>query len=196
MSDVTAAGRYARALFELTEKEGRLQEMDAGLLALAKVLETQPKILLLMANPTLTTQEKYDLALKTLTDGQAGLLERFLRVLIDKKRFALLPEIQKIFHDSFEKKQGVQEVEMISAVSFSSEFLKKITAVLAAKLSAASGSIEPKARREIRLIPKTDRGLLGGFVLRFAGQEIDCSFKNRLYEIQQTLFSSAEEGIT
>ena len=194
MSDVIAAGRYTRALFELAEKEGCLAEIDARLLALAKVLEAEPKILLLVANPTLTHDQKVELVLKTLTDGRTGLLERFLRVLIDKKRFALLSEIQNLFHESFEKKQGVQEVEMISAVSFSSEFLKKITAVLTTKLSAAPGSIEPKARREIRLIPRTDRGLLGGFVLRFAGQEIDCSFKNRLYEIQQTLFSSAEEG--
>lgn len=184
MSDVIAAGRYTRALFELAEKEDRLQEMDAVLHALARVLETQPKILRLMANPTLTAGEKYDLALKTLTNGQEGLLERFLRVLIDKKRFALLPEIQKIFHDRFEREKGVQEVEMISAVSFSSEFLKKLKGVLTKKLHA-----------EIRLIPKTDRGLLGGFVLRFAGNEIDCSFKNRLHEIQQKLFISAEEGI-
>jgi F-type H+-transporting ATPase subunit delta len=185
MSDAIAAGRYTRALFELAEKGGCLAEIDAGLLALTKVLETEPKILLLVANPTLTRDQKVELALRTLTDGRTGLLERFLRMLIDKKRFALLPEIQNLFHESFEKKQGVQEVEMISAVSFSSEFLKKITAVLATKLSA-----------KIRLIPGIDRGLLGGFVLRFAGKEINCSFKNRLYEIRQKLLSSAEEGTT
>jgi F0F1-type ATP synthase delta subunit len=47
---------------------------------------------------------------------------------------------------------------------------------------------------EIRLIPSTDPELLGGFVLRFAGKEIDCSYKNRLHEIQQKLLSIAEEG--
>ena len=185
MSDVIAAGRYTRALFELAEKDGCLREIDAGLLALGKTLEAQPKILQLVANPTLTGAQKIELALQTLTDGRAGLLERFLRVLIDKKRFALLPEIQKLFHESFEKKQGVQEVEMVSAVPLSAGFREKLQAVLAKKL-----------RSEIRLIPSTDRGLLGGFVLRFAGKEIDCSFKNRLHEIRQKLLSSAEEGTT
>ena len=97
MSDVIAADRYTRALFELADKEGRLKETDAGLHALAKVLKAEPKILLLVANPTLTQAQKIELALVTLTDGRAGLLERFLRMLIDKKRFALLPEVQKIF---------------------------------------------------------------------------------------------------
>ncbi len=176
MSDVIASGRYTRALFELAKESGCLQEIDAGLHALVKTLREQPKICLLIANPTLTQDQKVDLALKTLTDGRAGLLERFLRVLIDKKRFEILPEIQKLFHESFEKTKGVQEVEMISAVPLSSGFKEKLSALLKKKL-----------RSEIRLIPLTDRGLLGGFVLRFGGKEIDCSFKNRLHEIRQKL---------
>jgi F-type H+-transporting ATPase subunit delta len=181
MSDVIAADRYTRALFELAEKEGRLAEIDAGLHAFVKILKSQPKVLLLMENPTLTNQEKGALALKALAGEKSGLLERFLRVLIDKKRFALLPEIQKIFHGRFEKKQGLQEVEMFSAVPFSFEVLEKFKATLAKKL-----------RSEIRLIPRTDHGLLGGFILRFDGKEIDCSFRNRLHEIQQKLTADTE----
>ncbi len=194
MSDVIAAGRYTRALFELADQAGRLKETDAGLHALGKVLQAQPKILLLMANPTLTSDQKVELALKTLTDGRAGLLERFLRMLIEKKRFALLPEIEKIFHDRYEKKQGVLEVEMISAVPLSSGFLERLDVVLTKKLRASLLVTNPEARAEIRLLPSTDRELLGGFILRFAGKEIDCSFKNRLHEIRQKLLSNAEEG--
>jgi F-type H+-transporting ATPase subunit delta len=195
MNDVIAAGRYTRALFELAEKDGQLPEMAALLQAIAKVLKAEPKILRLIENPTLTTDQKYDLALKTLTDGRPGLLERFLRVLIDTKRFSLLPEIQKTFHALFEKKQGVQEVEIVSAVPLSSGFLEKLKAVLTKKLHTSPLTAGPEARTEIRLIPKTDLGILGGFILRFSGKEIDCSFKNRLDEIQQKLFSFVQEGI-
>lgn len=183
MSDVIASGRYTRALFELAEKEGRLAEIDAGLHALGKVLAAQPKILLLMANPTLTESEKCALALKLLGDNPLGLLERFFRVLVDNKRFALLPQVQKMFHEAFEKKKGVQEVEMVSAVPLSSAFLEKLKAVLTKKLYST-----------VRLIPRIDHGILGGFILRFAGKEIDCSFKNRLHEIQQKLFANEEIG--
>ena len=183
MSDVIAAGRYTRALFEMAEQEDCLPAIDAVLASLAGTLTEHPKVLQLMANPTLTTQEKYHLAIQALSGGGTGLLERFLRVLIDKKRFALLPEIQKVFHAAFEKKMGLQEVEMISAVTLTNGFMEKLKTVLAKKL-----------RSEIRLIPSVDHALLGGFILRFAGKEIDCSFKNRLHEIQQKLCSTAEEG--
>jgi F-type H+-transporting ATPase subunit delta len=192
MSDVIVAGRYTRALFELAEKEGSLVEIDSGLHALVKILEAEPKVLLLIANPTLTESEKCSLALKLLSGNPSELLERFLRVLIDKKRFDLLPGIQKNFHDIFEKKHGVQEVEMLSAVPLSTGFLEKLKTVLTKKLRASPLATGSEARTEIRLIPKTDRSLLGGFILRFNGKEIDCSFKNRLYEIQQKL--TADDG--
>lgn len=195
MSDVIAAGRYTRALFEIAEKNGVLREVDAALHALAQSLEAQPKIFLLIANPTLTSDEKNAVARAALSGEGTALLERFLRTLIDKKRFTLLPEIQKIFHDRYEKKQGVQEVEMISAAPLSPEFMGKLKAVLTQRLRTSPLARGPEARTEIRLIPRTDPALLGGFVLRFDGKEIDCSFKNRLYEIQQKLFCSAEEGI-
>jgi len=184
MSDVIAAERYTRALFELAQNEGDLAGTESRLLSLAKALETQPKILLLIENPTLTTDQKYALVLKVVSGGPTGLLERFLRVLIEKKRFALLPEIQKLFHARFEEVQSIREVEVASAVPFSAAFREKLQGVL-----------KKKFRSEIRLIPRTDRDLLGGFVLRFAGKEIDCSFRNRLHEIQQKLFSSFQEGI-
>ncbi len=187
MSDATAVGRYTRALFELSEKEGFLAETDARLHGLAKILEAQPKVLLLITNPTLTNEEKYALALAALAGEKSLLLERFLRVLIEKKRFALLPEIQKTFHALFERKQGVQEVVMLSAEPLSSGFLEILKAVLTRKLRASPLASGPEARTEIRLIPKTDRALLGGFILRFNGKEIDCSFRNRLHEIRQQL---------
>ena len=70
---------------------------------------------------------------------------------------------------------------MISAVALTGGFMEKVKAVLAKKLHA-----------EIRLLASVDRALLGGFILRFAGKEIDCSFKNRLHEIQQKLTASHE----
>lgn len=198
MSDAIASERYTRALFEQAQKENCLTEVEARLWDLIRILEAEPRILQLMANPTLTEREKCDLALKLLANNPSGLLERFLRVLIDKKRFALLPEVQKLFHAYFEESRGIQEVEVTSAVPFSASFQEKLKNILKKKLcsnlpSRAMGRTHPAM--EIRLIPVTDRGLLGGFVLRFSGKEIDCSFKNRLHEIHQKLFSSFQEGI-
>ena len=156
---------------------------------------SHPQFLRLLANPTLSDDEKYRLVRNLLPQNTPDLLDRFLKVLITKKRFPLLSDIQTLFHKSFERNQGVQEVEMLSAVPFSREFLEKLKAVLTKKLPASSPlAAGLEARTEIRLIPKTDKSLLGGFVLRFDEKEIDCSFKARIHEIRQQLFASPEEG--
>ncbi|HNX67913.1 MAG TPA: ATP synthase F1 subunit delta [Candidatus Omnitrophota bacterium] len=183
MRDTTAAGRYTRALFELAEEEQKLPEIEKALTQAEALTKTYPQIPLLVANPTLPDEEKLRLAESLIPAGAPELLNRFFRALIEKKRFGLLPEIREIFHKKFEKKQGLREVEVASAVPFSENFREKLT-----------GFLKKKFRSEIRLIPKTETDLLGGFVLRFDGKEIDCSFKNRIHEIQQKLFNPTEEG--
>jgi len=183
MSDLIVAKRYTRALFELAQKSGELAPIEGHLKSLQDLTASHPQFLRLISNPTLSDDEKYRLVRTLLPQDAPDLLDRFLKVLIVKKRFGLLPDVQTTFHRMFEKKQGLQEVEVASPVPFSSQFREKLTAVLKKKL-----------RAEIRLIPKTETNLLGGFVLRFDGREIDCSFKNRIYEIRQKLFGSFEEG--
>lgn len=184
MIDTIAASRYTRALFELAEKESRLAETDQALTHLKNLLETHPEILRLVANPTLSDEEKFELIRKILPKTIPELLTRFLKVLLEKKRFALLPAIQALFDDLFDKKRGIEEVEMISPVPLSAAFQEKLKAVLQKKL-----------RSQIQLISKIDARLIGGFVLHFDDKEIDCSFRNRIHEIQQRLFGSfAEEG--
>lgn len=182
MKDALVATRYSRALFELGEKEQKLAEIDQTLHWVATFLADHPQVFLLVSNPTLSEEEKSHLAQSILSDTAPELLRRFFKVLIEKKRFCLLPEIQKIFHKCFEQKQGIQEVEIASVIGFSPVFLEKLRDILRKKL-----------RSEIRLIPKTEPDLLGGFVLRFDGKEVDCSFKNRIEEIQQKFLHSLNE---
>lgn len=190
MSDRIVAKRYMRALFGLAVKSGNLAAIEGLLTSIKDLTVSHPKLPRLMASPTLSDDEKYRLIRSLLPPGAPDLLDRFLRVLIAKKRFALLPDIQLLFHKSFKRSQGIQEVEMISAAPFSAGFLEKLKAVLTKKFCAASGVCA-----EVRLLPRIDADLVGGFVLRFNEKEIDCSFKTRIDEIRQKLFGAPEEGI-
>ncbi len=194
MSDLIVAKRYTRALFELASKSGDLAAIEDILKSLKDLTVSHPKFLRLIANPTLTEDEKYRLVRNLLPQNAPDLLDRFVKVLLAKKRFALLPDIQTLFHANFEKSLGIQEVEMISAAPLSSVFLGKLKALLTRKLRASSFAEKPETRAEIRLIPKINQSILGGFILRFNEKEIDCSFETRIHEIRQQLFGSPEEG--
>jgi F-type H+-transporting ATPase subunit delta len=178
MSDVQAGARYARAIFNLAEKERALPKIEALLAFLVKTTEGSPEVTAVIRNPVLKESEKADFIGALIPADSPALFRDFLRVLIEKKRFSILGEIQSEFHRRFAKQQGLLEVEVLSAVPFSKTLQEKLKKTLSVKL-----------RSEIKLIPKTDASLIGGFLLRFNGREIDCSYKNRLHEIEQQLMA-------
>lgn len=183
MSKTLAGIRYARALFELAQKSDQLDEVDLCLTRFADGIKRSSTAMTFMLNPIIHESEKIRFIEELFPEGTARLLKDFSKVLVEKKRFLILQEVREIFHGLYERARGVLEVELLSAAPFSEKLRDKLTKVLSQKL-----------RSEIRLIPKTETALIGGFVLRFDGKEIDCSFKNRFHEIEQKLFSSIEEG--
>jgi len=180
MNETSAGNRYARALFELADKENCLPEIEALLTALAKLIKEYPEIPAIIQSPVIKETEKCSFIERAIPSGSPVLLKNFLAVLIEKKRFAILDEIHEEFHKLFEQKEGILEVEVISVVSFSKALLEKIKKIFSAKF-----------RWEIRFIQKIDASLIGGFLLRFRGREIDCSFKTRIHEIEQQLLTQS-----
>jgi F-type H+-transporting ATPase subunit delta len=178
MNTTHVSVRYARALFELARQSGELASTDQWLTHFSEETKRYPKMSSLMQNPIIATDEKNAFLEKLFPAGTPALLKNFLKVLVEKRRFLLFPEIRDTFHAMFERQQGILEVELLSATPFSEKLQEKLKQVLGLKL-----------RSEIRIVPRTEPSLLGGFLLRFAGKEIDCSFKNRFYEIEQQLLT-------
>lgn len=179
MNSSVAGIRYARALFDLAQKAEQLDDIDPWLTRLADGIQRSPKARAFMSNPVIPENEKIQFIEKLLAKEAPPLLRDFSKILVEKKRFSILAEVQKIFHVLYERMRGVLEVEMLSAVPFSPKIQEQLQKVLSQKF-----------RAKIHLIPKIEPALIGGFILRFDGKEIDCSLKNRFYEMKQKLFSS------
>lgn len=179
MSEALASSRYAKALFNLAAKEKALLKIDAVLSDLVRATEEHPEIKAILRSPVLKEIEKNGFIQKIIPVDCPALLKDFLRLLIEKKRFPILDGIFLEFHRMFEAEQGLLEIQVLSVVPFSKPVQEKLKKVL-----------EGKLRSEIRLIPRTDASLLGGFLLRFNGKEIDCSFRSRIREIGQMLLQS------
>lgn len=179
MKDLRASSRYADALFGLAQERGELQRVEDDLAAVSRVLEDHPKILRIVWNSTISTEDKEETLDKIFSRTVSPIVLNFLKLLISKNRFSEIASIQKSFHARFEAKKNIREVTVIVSRSLTDEAEKKLLALLNKKLDS-----------EIRLAVKTDPSLIGGLVLRFDGREIDASYKNRLREIRQTLLVS------
>ncbi len=177
-TDRIAGRRYGRALFQLAEETGSCEAVEQDLENLLKTLASHREISRLVSNPTLPLSLKKDFIRKIFSQPLSKLLLHFVQVVITKGHFNEIKLIREEYHRLFEKRQGVREVQVVTARALAEPLEQKLTQVLAKRLKA-----------RIRLIPRVQPDILGGMILRFDHEEIDASFRTRLVELRQKLMS-------
>lgn len=177
--DHVASRRYARALFGLAGEKGLLDRIEKDFKTAVVLIGKHPEISHLVLNTTISIVEKEDFLDKIFGADVTTLFIQFIKVLIKKKRFAEFLLIREDFHAFYEKKMGIQEVQVITAVPLSGTLEKKLTETLTKKF-----------RAEIRLLAEVKPDIIGGIILRFNSLEINASFRRHLTELEQKLTAS------
>jgi F-type H+-transporting ATPase subunit delta len=170
MSSDKVATRYAAALMDLTKNDsalqGQIDEQLSSFLDLFNDKEVKKVIASPIVNPELLT------AVFENVTGQLKspeVLKQFVRVLVDARRTALLPEIKEAFHKQLLTAQGSVEATVVTAVALDQSELDGIRAKLEGLLS-----------KKILLSTQIDKSILGGFVIKIDNSLIDMSLKTKL----------------
>lgn len=167
---------YAQALFDAASEAGKLSEIKAELQSLEAVLRQMPAFLEMLSSPALTPDEKKDALQKTLEGNLSPYLYNFMRILSDKGRTPLFFKIAEAFYSLCRQREGILLVSAVSAVPLT----EQQQARLSQKLAAVTG-------KKIQLQNQVDPGLLGGVVLRYEGNEVDGSVRERLNSLRRRL---------
>ena len=182
MKDYRAALRYARALFGLADEKSLLEQIEKELGEAADLVSRYPETSHLLANATVSREEKEDFIEKILPAGFSNLLIHFFKVLVRKKRFRDLALVREAFHHLYEEKKGIQKVRVESPIPFDAELEKRLTQAL-----------EKKLKRTVYLETTVNPKLLGGLVLDFEGTQLDGSYRTFLHELKQRLLTPYAE---
>ena len=170
-------GRYASALFELASENKAVAAVEQDLAALGQALVESADLAALIRNP----QVGRDAAAQAV-DAVAGLLKlspltrKFLGVLAQNRRLAVLPEIVRAFATIAAAARGEVKAEVTSAHPLSATQLK----ALAAKLKAREG-------KDVTLSATVDPAILGGLVVRIGSTQIDNSIRTRLNSLANAM---------
>jgi len=173
----TLARPYARAAFEYAREHdvvGSWSEQLAGVAAVA----ADERVAAALDNPSLT-DERQAAILNEVCGEQCGpQMQNFVRVLAANRRLPLLPEIRRQFELLKAARERSVDVEVISAFDLPQQTMEKLAGVLGKKLE-----------REVMVSAKTDRGLLGGVLIRAGDTVIDGSVRGRLNKLAEALNS-------
>ncbi len=171
----TIARPYAEAAFALA-RERKALEAWSHMLALAAAVASDPNMARLAADPKITGERLLALFLGVCGERLDAAGQNLIRVLIENRRLALLPEIAAVYEELKNAAEARVEATVVSAFELDAGQIKRIEAAL-----------ERRLQREVRVSTTVDRGLIGGVFIRAGDLVIDASVRGQLARLAANL---------
>jgi F-type H+-transporting ATPase subunit delta len=190
MTSHAAAGRYARALFDVVLKESkeskepkeRLEQVQNELQALADVVKQSAPLAAVFGNPAVPAAKKHAIAQAVLQKaGIGGPLAKLVLLLADRDRLMLLPDLATVYRERVQDYQGIVRGEVISAAPLAPE-----------KVRGLEEALKRATGRTVILQTRVDAGIIGGVVTRIGSTVYDGSVTTQLQKLKQTLIEAAQ----
>jgi len=180
VKDVSVAGRYARALFIITERRRETVVALDDLKGVRDLLAPGSAVSSFLASPQVRLPDKRRLLGVALDGRAARSVAVFADLLLRKKRLTLLPEITREYEALVEKLQGIRRAHVVSAVPLDQADRARLHATL-----------ESYTRSQVRLTSEVDATLLGGALVRIGDRVVDRTVRTLLDSIGAQLHETS-----
>ena len=172
--------RYARALFELAQKQGCEDAVYDGLtrfthnyfLAIAQFNEV-------LDDPIIAKEEKVKLMEMAVGNPMHDTLKQFIAFVADKKREDKMIFIAMKYMEMYREKHNILSTQVTTATELSEDSYEKIRVFIKESFGA-------KAEMDVKIDPN----LIGGFILDIENTRMDASVAGQLNALKNKLKSS------
>jgi len=178
--DTTVAGRYARALFIVTEKRHETEKALEDLLGLRTVLAPGSPVGRLLSAPLVSLADKRATVMKVFEKRVLRSVTLFVDLLLRKKRLSEFETIATQFESLVERAMGIERAQVVSAVPLTDGERKKLHTEL-----------ERMTGKKINLAAAVDPRLVGGALARLGDHVMDRSVRSLLDSIEQRLLETS-----
>lgn len=172
----TVANRYAKAIFELAEENGQLDQTYQELSALRQVFEENDSLAALLSGVDLSLAEKKSL-IDALKKDASPFVSNLIQMVFDYGRMDDLVAIIDEFERRYDAFNKCIHAEVITAVQLDTKQRDQLKAGLAKRLSA----------NEIVLHETVDPSILGGVIIRANNETLDGSLSSKIEQIRRLL---------
>jgi len=169
---LTLARPYARAAFAMARDAGSLAQWGDALSFSAQVAG-DPRVSALLLNPQLGQDAAVGLLAP---EGASEEYLRFLGLVAQAQRLALLPEMSGLYDQLRAEAEQVVKARVTSAAELAPAELDKIVAALRKRFG-----------RQVEVTTAVDASLIGGAVIDAGEVVIDGSIKGKLERLQNSL---------
>lgn len=169
-----AARRYARAVFELAEQDGQVDQWGSRLGKIRELFADQ-EVAAVLTNPTIPIPQREALLTTSphLFDVEATNLARLL---VESGRVGDAPSIEAEFQRLADDAAGRLRATVTTAIELDREERDRIQADLSKRLS-----------KDVRLTVVVDPRIVGGLKLQYGDRVVDASVATRLQQLRRRL---------
>ena len=176
MQDSTTLARpYAKAAFEYASAHAQLAAWS-DLLQQAEMIMADNNAAKLLADPSVTREQAYQLFADLCKEQLNPARDNFLRLLADNQRLTVLPEIAAIFDKLRAEHEQILQAEVTTVVELTKPQQDKLLQALKRRLN-----------KNIILSFSQDTHLLGGLLIRAGDKVIDLSLRGQLQQLNNQL---------
>jgi F-type H+-transporting ATPase subunit delta len=173
------ARRYAEALFALAREKGQIAGVAADLAAVRGLIESDAGALRLLRDPKADRAQRRAVLEKKLAPGRDRLVAGLLKVLVARRREALLLPVIQTFGEVMEREEGLLGIAVQTAAPLDPAAL----AAIEQKLVQATG-------RPLRLVAEVKPEILGGMRFQIDSTLIDASVRSRLERLEKKMLAA------
>ena len=178
MTNRTAAARYARALFDVSVHDRDLRQVEADLAGFADLIDGHATLRRVLLNPAIPTERK-----RAVVDALVGRLgdvippvAKLLRLLAERDRLGLLPEVLRAYRTRLLDHLGIVEAQVTTARPLTPD-----------RAAALEHSLAQVSGRTVTMVTDIDPEILGGVVARLGTTVYDGSVAGHLERMRHTL---------
>jgi F-type H+-transporting ATPase subunit delta len=178
MTPRAAAVRYARALFDVAQKEKLdLDRIDRELTEFAELVKGNDGLARMFFNPAVPAPRKRTVVERLLVlSPLSPPVARLLVLLAERDRLTTLDQLLRAFRERVMEHHQIVRAEVTTAVPLASD-----------RVAALQNGIARATGRQVQLETKVDPSIIGGAVTRIGSTVYDGSITTQLQKLKETL---------
>jgi len=177
MSNRISAARYARALFDVAQREADLSKVQQDLSQVVSAVAEHPELSRVLTSRGVPDAARHQIIVAVGEKlGVSAPVSKLLALLADRRRLDLLPDLAAVYTERLLEHQNVVQADVTTATPLGAE----ATEAIAASLASATG-------KQITMRVSVEPSLLGGVVARVGSTVYDGSVRTQLKKMRDQL---------
>jgi F-type H+-transporting ATPase subunit delta len=169
------ANRYAKSLLQLAVEKGQLEKVFADMQFVQSVYSGNKDFVTFLNSPIIKTDKKLAVLKAVFTGNISDMSLNFFTILAGKHREMYMGSIAKAFIEQYKEHKNILTAVITSATGIDATVRAKVLEL-----------VKKTTKGEVELIEKTDKTLIGGFVLRIGDKQVDASISRKLNDLRKS----------